>query len=120
MNFIRKFFISAKDRIEDFFLGTKEIICEGFSYIKEDLQSDDLTRILESLLMLGGVCAVFVGAIAIISFMIVEPIETFTVIITLIIATCLIILFAYSIAYLFRSVRELIKEIRYLIWRKRK
>lgn len=96
-------------QIKEFFVDVIDYVREGFSYIKEDIQSDSLFDIMEGLMLLsimlcGGIC------ICVILFMfVVHPIATLFAILSFIFIICFIVGVFIAIGYGIKFLNEINK-----------
>lgn len=109
-------------QIKEFFAEVIYFIREDLSYIKEDMQSNKLSDILEGLMLSSILLLIGIGICFILFMLVVHPITTLFAIFIFIFMIFLIIgikfllegiifLFGYSLAWIIRSIRN-------LVWRK--
>lgn len=103
-------------QIKEFFADVIDFVREGLSYIKEDMQSNNLSDILEGLMLSSILLLIGIGICFILFMLVVHPIITLFAILSLVFIVYFIVgvalLFGYSLAWIIRSIRN-------LVWRKR-
>lgn len=96
-------------QIKEFFIYTIDLFCEGFSYIKEDMQSNKLSDILEGLMMSGILLLIGIHLCLLLFMFVVHPITILFEILSFIFITCLIVGVFIAIGYGIKFLNEINK-----------